>query len=46
LGNKKNKEVEEEIFEFDEDSYLSKEQIDSLKKYIPQSILSFLSTTL
>ena len=31
LGNKKNKEVEEEIFEFDEDSYLSKEQIDSLK---------------
>ena len=46
LGNKKNKEVEEENFEFDESSYLSKEQIHSLKKYIPQSILSFLSTTL
>ena len=46
LGNKKNKAVEEEDIDIDETSYLSKEQIQSLKKYIPQSILSFLSASL
>jgi len=46
LGNKKNKDVVEDIMEFEESCYLSKEQIHSLKKYIPQSILSFLSTTI
>jgi len=46
LGNKKNKDVVEDIMEFDESCYLTKEQMQSLKKYIPQSILSFLSTSL
>ena len=46
LGNKKNKAVEEEDMDIDETSYLSKEQIQSFKKYIPQSILSFLSASL
>lgn len=46
LGNKKNKDVAEDIMEFEESCYLSKEQINSLKKYIPQSILSFMSTSI
>ena len=46
LGNKKNKDFEEDNMEFEQSSYLSKEQIQSLRKYIPQSILSFLSTSL
>ena len=46
LGNKKNKDVVEDIMEFEESCYLSKEQIHSLKKYIPQSILSFISTSI
>ena len=46
LGNKKNKDVIEDIMEFEESCYLSKEQIHSLKKYIPQSILSFISTSI
>ncbi len=46
LGNKKNKEAEEDILDFDESCYLSEEQMHRLKNIYRNQYCLFLSTSL